>query len=116
MPVITFTLKKQANAQIKVIHPDDITADRHNGVTLYVYISDVDSPNEVHIEIDGKPYPCKSEDETHYTFQLKDIKRAKTRPYTAEVFDGSDLIGSISFKVKGKTGTIKDDFNFDDEF
>ena len=116
VPVITFTLKKQANAQIKVIHPDDITADRHNGVTLYVYISDVDSPNEVHIEIDGKPYPCKSEDETHYTFQLKDIKRAKTRPYTAEVFDGSDLIGSISFKVKGKTGTIKDDFNFDDEF
>ena len=81
-----------------------------------MYISDVDSPNEVHIEIDGKPYPGKSEDETHYTFQLKDIKRAKTKPYTAEVFDGSDLIGSISFKVKGRTGTIKDDFNFDDEF
>lgn len=116
VPVITFTLKKQANAQIKVIHPDDITADRHNGVTLYVYISDVDFPGEVHIEVDGKPYPGESEDETHYTFQLKDIKRAKTKPYTAEIFDGSDLIGSVSFKVKGKTGTIKNDFNFDDEF
>ena len=52
----------------------------------------------------------------HYTFELKDIKRAKTKPYTADVFDGADLIGSVSFRVKGKTATIKDDFDFGDEF
>ena len=33
-----------------------------------------------------------------------------------DVFDGSDLAGGISFKVRGKTATIKDDFDFGDEF
>ena len=58
----------------------------------------------------------KSEDGSHYTFGLKDIKRAKTKPYTADAFDGADLIGSVSFKVRGKTATVKDDFDFGDEF
>ena len=66
--------------------------------------------------IEDKSYHGKSEDGTHYTFELNDIKRAKAKPYTADVFDESDLIGSVSFKVKGKTATVKDDFNFDDEF
>lgn len=116
VPVITLTLKKQAGVQITVIHPDDITADRHDGVTLNLYISDVESPANISLVIEDKPYQGKSEDETHYTFGLRDIKRAKAKPYTADVFDGPDLIGSISFKVKGKTATVKDDFDFGDEF
>ncbi len=116
VPVITLTLKKQTGVQITVIRPDDITADRHDGVTLNLYISDVELPDNIHLVIEDKSYQGKSEDGTHYSFGLKDIKRAKMKPYTADVFDGADLIGSFSFKVKGKTATVKDDFDFGDEF
>lgn len=116
VPVITLTLKKQTGVQIVVIHPNDITADRHDGVTLNLYISDVKISENIRLVIEDKIYQGISEDESHYTFELKDIKRAKTKPYTADVFDGADLIGSVSFRVKGKTATIKDDFDFGDEF
>ena len=116
VPVITLTLKKQAHVQITVMRSDDITADRHDGVILNLYISDVDSPDNISLVVEDKPYQGKSEDRIHYTFGLKEIKRAKTKPYTADVFDGADLIGSISFKIKGKTATVKDDFDFGDEF
>lgn len=116
VPVITLTLKKQTGVQITVIHPDDITANRHDGVTLSLHISDVESSNNISLVIEGKPYQGKSEDGSHYIFELKDIKRAKIKPYTADVFDGADLIGSVSFKVRGKTATVKDDFDFEDEF
>ena len=113
VPVITLTLKKQSVIQITVMHPDDITADRHEGVTLTLYISDVESENNIRLVIDDIAYQGVSKDGSHFVFHLKDIKRAKTKPYSADVFDASDLIGSISFKVKGKTATVKDDFNFD---
>lgn len=116
VPVITLTLRKNRGVQIKVMHPNDITADRHEGVTLQLYISDVDSRDKVSIIIDGQTYHGRAEDETHFVFDLKDVKRAKTKPYIAEVFDSEDLIGSVSFKVKGKTATIKDDFDFGIEF
>lgn len=116
VPVITLTLKKQAGIQITVMHPNDITADRHEGVTLQLYISDVESVDNVSIVVEDRIYHGATEDGSHFTFALKEIKRAKTKPYTADVFDSSDLIGTISFKVKGKTATVKDDFNFDDEF
>lgn len=116
VPVITLTLKKQAGVRIDVMHPDNITADRREGVTLNIYISDVDSQDGVSLVIEDRRYNGMSDDGTHYTFALKDIKRAKQKPYLAEVFDGSDLIGSVSFKVKGKAATVKDDFDFNDGF
>lgn len=116
VPVITLTLKKQAGVQIKVIHPDGITADRREGVTLNLYISDVDSQENISLVVEDKQYKGISDDGIHYTFALKEIKRAKQKPYSADVFDGSDLIGSISFKVKGKTATVKDDFDFGEDF
>lgn len=116
VPVITLTLKKQVGVQITIIRSEEIIADRRDGVTLHLYISDVDSPDNISLVIEDKLYHGASEDGSHYTFHLKDIKRAKTKPYTADVFDGSDLIGSISFKVKGKTATVKDDFDFGDNF
>lgn len=116
VPVITLTLKKQTGVQIAVIHPDDITADRNNGVTLNLYISDVESPSSISLVIENKAYQGESEDGTHYTFLLKDIKRSKMKPYMADVFDGADLIGNVSFRVRGKSATVKEDFNFGDEF
>ena len=116
VPVITLTLKKQAGVQITVMHPDDITSDRRKGVALSLYISDVESPDEIRLMIDDKTYAGMTEDGTHFHFTLNDIKRAKSKPYTGDVLEGSDLIGSVSFKVKGKTATVKDDFDFGDDF
>ena len=48
-------------------------------------------------------------------FQLK-TNPATGKPYEADVFDGDNLIGKISFKVKGKAATINDDFDFGDDF
>lgn len=116
VPVITLTLKKQAGVQITIIHPDDIVADRHDGVTLNLYISDVESPNNISLVIEDKSYQGIPVDETHYTFGLRNIMRAKAKPYVADVFDGSDLIGSVSFKVRSKAAIVRDDFDFGDEF
>lgn len=116
VPVITLTLKKQAGEKITVMYSDDITVDRHNGVTLNLYIPYVESPDNISLVIGNKSYQAKSKDGTHFIFELTDIKRAKKKPYTADVFDGQNLIGSVSFQVKGKTATIKDDFDFGDDF
>lgn len=116
VPIIILTLKKQVGVKISVLHPDHIVADRHTGVLLNLYISDVESPDDINLVIEGKRYKGISEDDSHYTFELKDIKRSKIKPYEGEVFDGEDLLGGISFKIKGKTATIKSDFDFDDEF
>ncbi len=116
VPVITLTLKKQADVQIVVIRPDEIIADRYDGVTLKLYISDAEEPDSISLVIEDRRYTGLSEDGTHYTFELRDIKRAKTKPYTADIFDGSDLLGSVSFKVRGKIAKVKDDFDFGDGF
>ncbi len=111
VPIITLTLKKANEPTIKLINPDNIMADRHDGVTLSLYISEVDSPNDVRILVDGKSYGGYSNDGMHFTFNLKEIKRAKKGLYNAEVKDGTDIIGRISFEVKSKTAVIKDDFD-----
>ena len=98
------------------MNPDDITVDRHSGVVLTIYISDVGDPSRVKLIIDNKSYLGKTEDGLHFTFELKDIKRARTAPYTADVFDSDNLIGNITFKVKGKAATLNEDFDFGTDF
>lgn len=78
------------------------------------YISNVDYPQEVTLVVNGKSYPGKPKDETHYVFALKDIKRAKK--YSADVKDGPSVIRTIEFTVKSKTAIINDDFDLDFEF
>lgn len=112
VPVITLTLKQHANAQIRVLNPDKITADRHNGVTFTVYISDVESPDEVSIVLEDNRYTSNTTDGSNFVFELKDIKRPKTKPYTADVFDADNLIGNITFSVIGKVAEINSEFDF----
>lgn len=117
VPLITLTLRKQESIKIDVLKKDKIFADRHTGVLLSVYISDVSDTTKIRIVIDEKEYTGKPKDKSHYEFCLNDIKRAKKEPYQATVFDGEDLIGNITFKVTSKTGTVNDDFDdFGDEF
>lgn len=110
VPVITLTLKKQSGIIIKVTHPEDIILDRHNGITITLSISDVDYDNAVTITLNNNTYKGKTTDGMLFNFEMKDIKRAKT--YTADVFDGENLIGQVTFTVKGKAATVNDDFDF----
>ena len=85
--------------------------DRHNGITVSVYISDVDHPQDVSMVVGDKKYIGETNDGTHYTFLMPDLKRAKV--LTAELYDSSDLIGKITFKAKGKTGSSNPGFGDD---
>lgn len=114
IPLITLSLKKSSGIIVKILDEDNIKAD-HEGVKLTLFISEVDFPNNVTIRIDGyKPYPGKAIGKSKFYFVLEDIKRSKAQPYDASIFDGDDLIGSISFTVKGKIASFNRDFdNFD---
>lgn len=115
VPVITLTLKQHTNVQIRILNPNGITADRHNGVTLTVYISDVESQDDISIVWENNRYIGTTTDGSNFVFELNDIKRPKNKPYTADVFDADNLIGSITFSVMGKAAEIKDDFDFDND-
>lgn len=108
VPVISLSLKKQSGITITVLNPNDIFADRHLGITVNVYISDVDHPNEISMIVGDKKYIGETQDGTHFSFIMADSKRAKT--FDAEIYDSSDLIGKIKFTAKGKTGSVNSDF------
>ena len=110
VPVITLTLKKQADQIIKILNPEDIRSDRHNGTTINLYISDVEHKNGISAVIAGTPYPAVCNDATHYTIVLPDYKRA-AKNVVASIYDGEDLIGSVTFEIKGRTATVKNDFD-----
>lgn len=110
VPVITLTLKKQSDQIIKLLNSDSIQSDRHIGTTINLYISDVEHSGNVSIVIADKSYPAVCKDATHYSVLLDDYKRAK-KNVSAAVYDGEDLIGNISFEIKGRTATVKNDFD-----
>ncbi len=114
VPVITLTLKKQASTRIRVVDKNNIYADRRDGVNLILYITDVEDANNISLRIDGKKYLGKPEKGHHFVFELKDVKRAKQ--YEAEVFDSSDFIGKVEFKVNSKSASVNEEFDFGDDF
>ena len=110
VPVITLRLKKQSDLTIRILNEDKIQSDRHAGTTLNIYISDVEHSSNVSIVIAGKPYFATKKDATHYSVLLEDYKRAK-KNVAADVYDGDDLIGNITFEIKGRAATVKTDFD-----
>ena len=112
VPIITLKLKKQDVVDVRVLNSDNIQADRKKGTTIQMYISDVDNPKDISIIIGDVKYKAISDDSTHYTVLLEDIKRSKT--CKADVYDGDNLLGSIEFEIKGKSGNV--DSGFDSEF
>ena len=109
VPIITLTLKRESSVVVKLLNSDKIFADRHNGITISIYISDAEHSQNVSVVINGNRYNAKAEDKTHFTVHLHDIKRSKE--YFADVYDGNDLISNIKISVKGKTATVNDDFD-----
>lgn len=112
VPIITLKLKKQDVIDIRVLNSNNIQADRKKGTTIQMYISDVDNPKNISIIIGDVKYKAIGDDSTHYTVLLEDIKRSKT--CKADVYDGDNLLGSVEFKIKGKSGNV--DSGFDSEF
>lgn len=109
VPIITLSLKNQADVQIVVMKPEELVVDRKNGVQVSVYISDVESPKSIRMEIKGKTYNAEQTEGAHYKFALTDIKRSGE--YEASIFDGSNLIGRIKLQIKGTVGSSKPDFD-----
>lgn len=110
VPVITLTLKKQAEQIIKILNADAIQSDRHAGTTIKLYISDVEHSENINLVIGENSYHAVCEDATHYSVVLHDMKRAK-KGVSASVYDGDDLIGNVVFDIKGRTAIVKDDFD-----
>lgn len=110
VPVITLTLKKQSDLVIKVLDADKIQSDRHIGTAIKLYISDVEHIYNVSLVIGDKTYRAECQDATHYSVLFDDYRRAK-KNVSAEVYDGEDLIGSVNFEIKGRTATVKNDFD-----
>lgn len=110
VPVITLKLKKQSDQIIQILNPDSIQSDRHTGTTINLYISNVEHSGNVSVVISDKHYLAICKDATHYSVVLDDFKRAK-KDITASVYDGEDLIGNICFEIKGRTATVKNDFD-----
>ena len=109
MPVITFSLKRALEVDIRVMNEDKITADRHNGTYVELYISYVENKEKISIVVDGVRYTAVSKDDNHFAVWLTDIKRQKK--CTAELFDGNDLIGTVDLEIKGKTASVNSDFD-----
>jgi len=109
VPIITLTLKRESAVVVKLLNADKIYADRHNGTTISIYVSDAQHSQNVSVVLNGNRYNAQATDKTHFTIHLHDIKRSKK--YFADVYDDNDLIGKIEISVKGKTATVNDDFD-----
>lgn len=109
IPVITLRLKKETQIDIRVLNQHSLQANRHDGTMVELYISDIENKNAVSVIIEGNKYIAEVKDKTHYLVLLSDIKRQKK--CNAEVYDGSDLIGTIELDIKGKTASVNSDFD-----
>lgn len=109
VPIITLTLKKQMEVDIRVLNEDSLQADRHSGTYIELYISDIVNTDKVNVIVDGVKYPAKCKDKLHYTVVLTDVKRQKE--CEMDVYDGEDLIGTKGLVIKGKTASVNSDFD-----
>lgn len=112
VPIITLKLKRQVEVKIKLLNAENLQADRKQGTTVLLYISDVENTSHISLVVNGNKYLASCDDSTHYTIKLTDIKRSKK--CSADVYDGDDLIGNLKLDIKGKSGNV--DTEFDAEF
>ena len=78
VPVITLSLKRNADVDIRLLNAEKITADRHDGTYIEVYISYVEQKENVTIMIEGNKYKAIAKDGKHFAVWLSDIKRQRS--------------------------------------
>lgn len=109
VPIITLKLKREVDVKIKLLNAAKLQADRKLGTTVPLYISYVENISNVSLVVNGRKYQASCDDSTHYTIVLHDIRRAKK--CSADIYDGDDLIGSITLDIKGKYGSVNEEFD-----
>ena len=111
VPIITLTLRKQTALVVQLVDKE-VKADRKTGTAFVLYISEVEHPCNVSVIIGGETYQAKRLDATHYEINMPSQKRSR-KDVSADVFDGDDLVGNLTFDIKGKFGGA-DKKEFDD--
>lgn len=104
IPVIELSLKKET-ITVKLVNKT-VTVDFRSGTTITLFINA--SLKGVSVAINGKYYPATQTDENLYDVHLNDIKKAGD--YSANVYEGDNLIGQISINAQGKSGKVNDSF------
>ncbi|GHT99258.1 hypothetical protein FACS1894142_6650 [Spirochaetia bacterium] len=108
VPVIELKLKND-NIIVR-LEKEEVIVDYKTGMNINLFFN---APVlNISVIISGKKYIAKETDKQHYLVRLSDIKRAGE--YSADVYTGDDLIGSVLVKAQGKSGKI--DTKFDDLF
>jgi len=104
VPVIELTL---ADAKIEVKPVDSvITANFKTVATLTLFSTS--ELSGVSLDINGKRYEAEKRDANHWRVTMPDVR--KVGVYTAEVFEGANLIGTVRFTVKSGAAIEKDLF------
>jgi len=108
VPIIELSLKNE-RVTVKLVD-EYVTVDFRIGTEINLFFN---APvQDVCVILSGKPYAASQIDPNHYSVKLPDTKRAGD--YSADVYAGDDLIGTIMIKAQGKSGKINN--NFDDLF
>ena len=104
VPIIELTL---LNKTVKVsLISKTITANFRTKAEIVIF--SVDELDNVSVSVRGTNYPAEKLDANRHKVVLADVKRAGS--YEAEVFEGANLIGYVSFTVKTGTGHENDLF------
>lgn len=109
IPLITLSLRNSTDVSVKVLDSDNIVVDRKKGIVFNLYISDVEYSDRVSVIMKGKNYLAKCLTHTRYEILNPDIKRSGK--YSADVYDGENLIGTVDIAVKGAVGSADSDFD-----
>lgn len=102
VPVIELKL---LNKKIKVsLKRNTITANFRTAAEITLFF--IDNLENISVSVRGINYSAEKLDANHHKVVLAEVKRAGT--YVAEVFEGSNLIGCVTFDVKTGTGLEND--------
>lgn len=109
IPLITLSLDSSSVREIKLLNRNNIIADAKKGIEVELYITGVSNRDNVKVAVGSSQYFGVFIDSTHYKFELSNIRRSGK--YNAEIYVGDSLIGAVEINVKGKTGSVKSDFD-----
>lgn len=105
VPVIELSLK-DGSVTVKLVE-ETVTVDFRTGTEIKLFFN---SPvQNISVVLNGKRYSVSQIDANHYSVKLPDTKRAGD--YSADIYAGDNLIGTIMIKAQGKTGKVNDAFD-----
>ena len=105
VPVIELSLK-DGSVTVKLVD-ETVTVDFRTGTEIKLFFN---SPvQNIFAVLNGKRYSASQIDANHYSVMLPDTKRAGD--YSADIYAGDNLIGTIMIKAQGKSGKVNDAFD-----